>query len=153
MNAGACSFDTTVAGSGGKTGIEIPAEAIERLQAGRRPAVHVTLNGYEYRSTVAVMDGRYLVGVNAEVRAATGLRAGDPVNVTLVAASTPREVNIPEELAEALAADSQAQAFFDSLSNSLQRYHADTVAAAKSPETRRRRVERALDLFREGKKR
>ena len=153
VGAEGCSFDTTLSGSGGKTGIEVPADVIERLQGGRRPAVHVTLNGYEYRSTVAVMDGRYLIGVSAEVRQATGLQAGDPISVALTVAATPREVDVPAELAEALAADPQAQAFFDALSNSLQRYHADLVSAAKSADTRQRRVDKALALFHEGKKR
>jgi hypothetical protein len=153
VTADACSFDTTVAGSGGKTGIEVPAGVVEQLKAGRRPAVHVTLNGYEYRTTVAVMGGRYLIGVNADVRAATGLSAGDPVTVVLRVASAPREVSMPAELGEALAADPKAKSFFDALPNSLQRYHADNVSAAKSDETRRRRVEKAVALFRDGKKR
>ena len=148
-----CTFDTTVAGSGGKTGIVIPDEVIDQLNAGRRPAVHVTLNGFEYRSTVAVMDGRYLVGISAAVREATGLQAGDAVTVVLAVASTPRQVDMPVELAEALAADDQARAFFESLSNSLQRYHADNVSAAKTAETRQRRVEKAIALFHDGKKR
>ena len=60
---------------------------------------------------------------------------------------------MPTELADALAADDEARAFFESLSNSLQRFHADNVRAAKTEETRQRRVEKALALFREGKKR
>jgi hypothetical protein len=151
--AEAVAFETTVAGSGGKTGIVIPEAAIEQLGAGRRPAVHVEVNGYTYRSTVAVMGGRYLVGVSAVVRDATGLQAGDPVRVALTVATTPREVDMPQALAEALAGDDEARAFFATLSNSLQRYHADTINAAKTEETRQRRVQKALALFREGKKR
>ena len=146
-------FDTTVAGSGGKTGIVIPEEVVAELAAGRRPAVHVDLNGYRYRSTVAVMGGAYLVGVNAGVREATGLAAGDPVRVTLTVATTPRDVDVPADLAEALASDPSTAAFFGALSNSLQRYHVDTVNAAKTPETRQRRVAKAVALFRDGKKR
>src|SRR3954464_1023390 len=147
------SFTTTIAGSGGKTGIVIPEDVMQRLDAGRRPAVHVVLNGYAYRSTVAVMGGQYLVGVNASVRSATGLEAGDAVTVALSVATTPRAVEMPEDFAEALAGDDRARTFFDALSNSLQRYHVDNVNAAKTAETRQRRVQKALDLFREGKKR
>lgn len=56
-------FETTLAGPAGKTGIVIPEQAVEQLGAGRRPAVHVQVNGYCYRSTVAVMGGQYLVAV------------------------------------------------------------------------------------------
>jgi hypothetical protein len=146
-------FDTTVAGSGGKTGIVVPDEAIAELGAGRRPPVHVDLNGYSYRSTVAVMGGAYLVGVSAAVRSATGLDAGHDVRVTLTVAETPREVDVPDDFAEALAADDRAGAFFATLSNSLQRYHVDTVNAAKTAETRQRRIDKAVALFRAGTKR
>jgi hypothetical protein len=146
-------FETVVAGSGGKTGIVIPDDVIAELGAGRRPAVHVGVNGYTYRSTVAVMGGRCLVGVNAAVRAATGLVAGDLVQVTLAVAATPREVDVPRDFAAALASEPATSRFFDSLSNSLQRYHIDHVNAAKTSETRQRRIEKALALFREGRKR
>ena len=151
--AEAIAFETTVAGSGGKTGIVIPDDVIHRLGAGHRPAVHVEVNGYAYRSTVAVMGGQHLVGVNAAVRAATGLEAGHPVRVVLSVATTPRAVDVPPDLAEALAGADQARAFFGQLSNSLQRYHVDSINDAKSPETRSRRVDKALALFRAGKKR
>ena len=146
-------FDTTVAAMGTNTGIVVPPEVIEELAAGRRPPVLVDLNGYEYRSTVAVMGGSHLFVVSAAVRRATGLKGGDPVHVVLTVADTPREVDMPTDLAAALAADPVAGAFFDRLSNSLQRYHADNVNAAKGAETRRRRIEKAIALFREGKQR
>src|SRR5690242_2193384 len=80
--SGSTTFETTVAGSATKTGIVIPEESISELGAGKRPAVQVDLNGYCYRSTVAVMSGQYMVGVSAAVRQATGLQAGDSVRVT-----------------------------------------------------------------------
>ena len=98
-------FATTIAGSGGKTGIVVPDEVVAQLGAGRRPAVHVQLDGYAYRSTVAVMGGQSLIAVSAAVREATGLAAGDPVEVRLSVATTPREVEVPPDLREALAAD------------------------------------------------
>lgn len=146
-------FETTVAAIGNNTGIVVPAEVIEQLGAGQRPPVLVDVNGYEYRNTVGVMGGRHLISVSAAVRQATGLQGGDPVRVTLTVADTPREVVVPDDFAAALAADEQAGAFFATLSNSLQRYHVDTVTAAKTDETRQRRIHRAVALFREGKKR
>ena len=146
-------FETTLAASGDNTGIEVPPELVEQLGAGRRPPVAVDLGGYVYRSTVAVMGGRHLVSVSAAVRQATGLAAGDPVRVTLTLADTPREVDVPDDLAAALAADEQAGTFFATLSNSLQRYHVDTVSGARTAETRQRRIEKAVALFRAGQKR
>ena len=150
---GAVTFETTLSATGNNTGIEVPEDVIERLGRGRRPPVLVDLDGHEYRSTVGVMGGRSLISVSAAVRQATGLAAGDPVRVTLTVADTPQEVEVPADLAEALAADPRARSFFDGLSNSLQRYHVDTVNAAKTPETRQRRIAKAVALFLEGKKR
>ncbi len=146
-------FETTLAGSGGKTGIVVPPDAVDALGAGKRPPVLVEVNGHAYRSTVAVMGGRAMVSVSAAVRAVTGLTAGDPLRVTLTLAQTPREVDVPPDLAEALSADERAGACFAGLSNSLQRYHVDTVNGAKTAETRQRRIDRAVALLREGRKR
>ena len=147
------SFETTLTASGNNTGIVVPDSVIEQLAAGRRPPVLVDVNGYEYRSTVAVMGGQYLVGVSAAVRAATGLKGGDPIRVSLTVADSPRVVDVPADFSAALEADEAARQFFDSLSNSLQRYHVDNVNAAKTPETRERRISKAVTLFLEGKKR
>jgi hypothetical protein len=146
-------FETTVAAMGNNTGIVVPVEVIEQLGAGKRPPVLVDVNGHEYRSTVAVMGGRHLISVSAAVRQATGLAGGDPIRVTLTVADTPREVDVPADLAAALAADERAGAFFATLSNSLQRYHVDNVTGARTAETRQRRVDKAVELFRAGRKR
>ena len=146
-------FQTTVTAVGNNTGIEVPDDVLEQLGAGKRPSVLVDLDGYQYRTTAGVMGDRSMLSVSAAVRKATGLAGGDPVLVTLTVADTPREVDMPEDLAAALAADEQAGSFFAGLSNSLQRFHVESVTGAKTPETRSRRIDKALALFREGKKR
>jgi hypothetical protein len=146
-------FETTVAVTGNNTGIVVPEEVIAQLAAGKRPPVLVNVNGYEYRNTVGVMGGKHMISVSAAVRKATGLKGGDPIRVTLTVADTPREVVLPADFAAALAADEQASAFFGTLSNSLQRYHIDNLTAAKSADTRQRRIDNALALFRAGKQR
>jgi hypothetical protein len=146
-------FETTVAASGNNTGIVVPDEAIDQLAAGKRPPVVVNVNGHEYRNTVGVMGGKHMISISAAIRNATGLKGGDPIRVALTVADTPREVNVPADFAAALAADERAGAFFEKLSNSMQRYHIDNVNAAKSAETRQRRIEKAISLFRDGKQR
>jgi hypothetical protein len=146
-------FDTTVTATGNNTGIVVPDNVIERLGAGRRPAVVVNVNGYEYRSTVAVMGGKHMISISAAVRKQTGLQGGDPIHVTLTLGDTPREVDVPGDFAAALSADPDAGAFFTKLSNSLQRYHVGNINGAKTAETRQRRIEKAISLFHEGKKR
>ena len=146
-------FQTTVAVTGNNTGIVVPEETIGQLAAGKRPPVLVNVNGYEYRNTVGVMGGKHMISISAAVRKATGLQGGDPVRVTLTVSDAPREVAIPDDFAAALAADEQAGAFFGRLSNSMQRYHADNITAAKNADTRQRRIDKAIALFRAGKQR
>jgi hypothetical protein len=146
-------FETTLTASGNNTGIVVPDDVMERLGRGKRPPVLVTVNGYEYRSTVAVMGGRYLISLSAAVRAATGLKGGDPISVVLTVADTPREVEVPADFAAAMEQQEPARQFFDGLSSSLQRYHVDNVNAAKAPETRQRRIDKSVGLFLAGKQR
>jgi len=135
------------------TGIEVPAEVVEGLGAGNRPAVRVTLNaGHSYASTVASYGGRFLVGVSAENRAAAGVSAGDELEVTLDVDHSSREAEVPPDLAEALAGAHDALERFEKLTPTQRGYFSDSVASAKKPETRAKRVERAIDALRAGRK-
>lgn len=137
----------------GKTacGIQVPEAVVLGLGGSRRPAVVVTLDGYTYRSTVAPMGDEWWVGVNSEHREASGLRAGDEVQVTLTLDTAPRELEVPPELAAALDADPVAKAFFDGLSYSNRRVFTLSVEGTSNPETKSRRVAKAIDLMREGR--
>src|SRR3954468_10019072 len=98
-------FETIVAAAGNNTGIVVPEDAIAELAAGKRPPVLVNLNGHEYRNTVGVMNGKYMIGISAAIRKATGLKAADPITVTLTVADSPRDVDIPDDFRTALAAN------------------------------------------------
>jgi hypothetical protein len=135
------------------TGIQIPAEVVDGLAAGKKPPILVTIKGHTYRSTVASRGDRYLVGVSAENRAAAGVAAGDEVDVDIELDTTPRTVAVPPDLAEALAADDAARSFYDTLSYSQQQWYVLPIEGAKQPETRERRVDKALAMLREGRKR
>jgi hypothetical protein len=144
-------FRTTVE-LGGKTatGLEVPAEVVDALGAGKKPPVTVTIGGHSYRSTVAVMGGRYLLPLSAENRAAAGVAAGDDVEVEVALDTAPREVAVPEDLAAALGSDPVAREEFERLSYSHRRRHVMAIEDAKTPETRQRRVTKAIEMLREG---
>ena len=146
------SFETILFLDGNNTGIEVPSEIVEALGSGKKPAVTVTVNGdFTYRSTVAVMGGRFLIPFSADKRAATGLRGNDRIAVTLELDTAPRVMEVPPDLQAVLDADPAAKAFFDTLSYSKQRAHIEPINAAKAPETRARRIEKSVALFREGR--
>jgi hypothetical protein len=137
----------------GKTaaGIEVPPEVVAGLGQGKRPPVRVTINGYTYRSTVAVLGGRFMVGVSNEVRSNAGVAAGDEVDVEMELDNAPREVSVPAELARELARDPAAGRAFEALSYSKRRLIVDPVANAKTDETRDRNIAKALSSLRQGR--
>jgi hypothetical protein len=138
---------------GGKTatGIEVPAEVVDALGSGRKPAVTVTINGYSYRSTIASMGGRYMLPVSAEVRGQAGVAAGDALEVDVELDTAPREVVVPDDLTAALDADPEARRFFDGLSYSNKRRIVLSVEGAKTAETRQRRIDKAVASLHDGK--
>ena len=142
-------FRVVIEGAG-KTaaGMEIPPEVVAALGETKRPPVRVTINGYTYRSTVAVLGGRFMIGVSNEVRAASGVAAGDEVEVELELDTAPREVSVPPELARELARDAAASKAFEALSYSKKRLIVDPVANAKTAETRDRNIAKALSSLR-----
>jgi Bacteriocin-protection, YdeI or OmpD-Associated/Domain of unknown function (DUF1905) len=147
-------FRTTILGAGkNAAGIEIPEEVVVALGKGKRPPVRITINGYTYRNTVAVMGGAYMVGVSAEHRAAAGLAAGDEVDVDIELDTAPREVAVPDDFAAALDADPEARRTFDGLSYSNRSWHVLSVEGAKTEETRQRRIEKSIATLHEGRPR
>ncbi len=136
---------SVVLGGKNATGIEVPAEVVQALGAGRqRVPVTVTIGSYSYRTTIAPVGGSSWIPLAAEHREAAGLAANDSVEVDLERDDVPRSVEVPADLAVALAAAPGAQAAFDALSSSDQRRHVLSVEGAKTDETRTRRVSRAV---------
>ena len=140
-------FKTTLHGVEGMnaTGIEIPPGIVEALGSGKRPKIVVTVGGLTYRSTAAVMGGRYMVGVTQEQRAATGLKAGDEIEVSIELDTAPREVEAPADLLAAMDA-AGARAAWDRLAYSHRKEHVRAIEEAKAPETRQRRIEKAVAM-------
>jgi Bacteriocin-protection, YdeI or OmpD-Associated/Domain of unknown function (DUF1905) len=135
------------------TGFRVPDEVMAGLAAGRKPAVTVTINDYTYRSSVATVDGSPMVGVSAENRAGAGVRAGDEVDVDIELDTSPRVVTVPPDFAEALDHDPVARQTFDALSYSNKNAHVSSIEGAKSPETRSRRIDKAIATLHEGRAR
>lgn len=120
-------------------GLVIPAEVVERLGRGKRPAVRVTIQGYTYASTIASMGGQFLIGVAAEHRASLDLEGRADVEVTLTVDDTPRDTPVPADLRAALEAAS-AWERFQALAPSRRKEAVRQVEEAKSADTRARRI-------------
>ncbi|MGY1810629.1 YdeI/OmpD-associated family protein [Blastococcus sp. SYSU D00669] len=144
-------FRTTVEQTGkNTTGLPVPAEVVEALGAGRKPPVRVTVGGHTYRSTIASRSGSFILSLSTANRTAAGVAGGDEVDVDIELDDAPREVVVPDDLAAALAGDDAARATFEKLAYSHRQRHVLAIEDAKTPETRARRVEKALAMLREG---
>ncbi|HLN70022.1 MAG TPA: YdeI/OmpD-associated family protein [Streptosporangiaceae bacterium] len=139
---------------GGKTatGIEVPEDVVAALGSGNRPPVTVTIGGHTYRTTVARMGGRFLIGLSAENRTAAGVAAGDEVDVEIELDAEPRQVKVPADLAEALAHDHTARANFDGLSYTHRKEWVRWIEEAKKAETRATRLAKTVESLHAGKR-
>ena len=119
-------FQTTILTAGKTaTGICIPDEIVEALNGGKKPPIKITLNGYTYRGTVAVMGGKYMVGVNAGIREASGVKGGDTLNVEIELDTDERKVELPADFKK-------------------QKNHITLIEQAKTDETRQKRIDKSI---------
>jgi hypothetical protein len=134
------------------TGIPVPEDVVAALGPGKRPAVVISIGGHSYRTTVAPMGGRFFVSLSAEHRKAAGVAAGDEVDVGIEPDTAPREVTVPDDLAEALAGDAGAREFFDRLSYTHRKEWVRWIEEAKRPETRATRLGKTVESLRAGQR-
>lgn len=133
------------------TGFHVPPAVVEALGAGKRPPVVVMLNGHTYRSTIAPYGDDFFLPLNRKNRDASGLAAGDTVEVTIEHDDEPRVIEPPDDFADALSRNGAARATFEAFSYSHQREYVEWIEDAKKQETRDRRIAKALQMLAEGR--
>ena len=138
-------------GNNQQPGIVVPEEVIKGLGGGKKPAVTVTIGHYSYRSTIATMGGQSLLPISAQHRKEAGVTTGDKVEVYVVLDTEPRVIEIPSDFAASLEQAANARQFYDKLSYSKKRRFVMSIEEAKTPETRQRRIEKAVGLLSEGR--
>jgi hypothetical protein len=109
-----------------------------------RPAVKMTICGQTFRTRVMVYSGKSYLGLWKNVLAKEQLRGGEKLEVTLEPDQTPRTVTPPKELAAAMKKNAAAKAGWALMSFTHKREWAESIQEAKKPQTRERRVEKAL---------
>lgn len=146
-------FRTTVHQAEGMnaTGLDVPEKIVTALGPGKKHKVTVSIKGYTYRSTVAVYGGRYFLPLAKEHRDAAGVKANDKVEVTLELDTAPREVEVPKDFAAALKRAGLTKDFA-ALAFTHRKEHVRAIEEAKAPETRARRIEKAVAMVAARKK-
>jgi hypothetical protein len=137
---------------GGGAFVRIPFD-VERVFGKKRVKVKATIDGEPYRGTLVRMgEPCHILIVLKGIRAKIGKDFGDGVEITLEEDTAPRALEIPAELAEVLAQNPEAEAFFKHLSYSHQREYVLWINEAKREETRQNRVAKAVEMLKAGKK-
>lgn len=143
-------YETIVIGSGKHASIEIPDKNLAEIGGNRRAPLKVTINGYTYQSTATGVGGQCRVVFPSRDREASGAKAGDKITVTLELDDGYRQVDVPAELTEALAAHGLSEVFHD-LIYSTRKEFARQVREAKAEDTKQRRVEKILTQLKQQK--
>jgi hypothetical protein len=128
-------------GRGGGQLVDVPPEVVEALGGKGRIPVTATFDGVPYRGSIVRMGGGAVLGVQKAVMAEAGVSVGDTLTVIVRNDEAPRQVEVPEDLAEAFGHHDAARVVFEGLSFSHKREYVRSITDAKRPETRARRIE------------
>jgi hypothetical protein len=112
-----------------------------------RVPVKVTLNGYSYRSTITTIGGPPCIPLRRSHREAAGLQGDETLPVRLEFDTEKREITPPPDFVKALKSVASGWEGWRALSYTHQREHVEAIEGAKRPETRARRIERALQMI------
>jgi hypothetical protein len=127
------------------TGIIIPFDVLKVFGTRARVPVRGTINGFPYRSSIFPMgDGRHYMTVNKNLRAGAKIKGGEIVSVVMGRDDEPRVITPPEDFARALRASKEARTAWEKLSYTHQKEYAKAIEEARRPETRARRIEKAI---------
>ena len=131
--------------------IVVPAEVLAALGGKATKRVVVTIRGQVLRLGLLLLEGggRYLM-LNKDVCRAVGIELGQEMEVEIAPDPNPDHVDLPDELAEALAAWPEAEIAFSNYSGSHRRAIAYRVAEGKQPETRARRAVQLVERLARG---
>jgi hypothetical protein len=135
------------------TGIQVPFDVLKVFGSRARVPVRGTINGFPYRSSIFPMrDGKHFMVVNGKIRAATNLKGGETISVTMERDEEPRVVTPPADFARALKSNKPARTTWGGLSYTHRKEYAQWIEDAKKPETRVRRIVKAMEALAAGKK-
>lgn len=137
---------------GGGAFVEVPFD-VEKAFGAKKPKVKAMIEGVPYRGILTRMGTEFhMLIILKSIREQTGKTFGDEVKVTVELDTEPRVLDIPKDFLKELKKNKDAKTFFEKLSYTHQREYLLWVEEAKKEETRARRILKAVEMLREGKK-
>jgi uncharacterized protein YdeI (YjbR/CyaY-like superfamily) len=148
------SLTLTVEPRGPAAAFVLSDEQVAAVGGGRKALpVKVSVNGVTLPLRLARMGQENLIGLARAAREQAGLSVGSAYQVEIVADAEPRSVEIPADLAAALADDARAGAAFEALAYSHRKEFVRWITEAKRPATRGQRIAGTIEMLRTGQRR
>lgn len=137
---------------GGGAYVEVPFD-VEKAFGAKKPKVRAKIEGVLYRGILTRMGTEcHLLVILKSIREQIGKSFGDEVKITVELDTEPRVLEVPKDLLKELKKDKDAQAFFDQLAHTHRREYVLWIEEAKKEETRARRILRAIEMLKQGKR-
>src|SRR5262245_3422508 len=128
--------------------VYLPFDVFEVFGTRARLAVKGAVNGFPFRSSIFPMGGgKFYMVVNREMREGAKVKAGDTVEFAMEKDEEPRSIATPPDLLKALNARKSVKAIWDKLSYSHRKEYIGAIEEAKKPETRARRIAKAVEMI------
>ena len=137
---------------GGGAFVEVPFD-VEKAFGAKKPKVRAMIDGVLYRGVLTRMGTEcHLLIILKNIREQIGKSFGDEIKVTVELDTEPRVVEIPNDFLKELKKDKDVKAFFDKLAHTHRREYVLWIEEAKKEETRARRILRAIEMLKQGKR-
>lgn len=125
--------------------IEIPFD-VEEVYGAKRVKVKATFDGIEYRGSIVKMGlPCYIIGITKAIRKELAKEPGDMIEVTVEKDEEERIIELPEDFKERIESDNNIKGFWNSLSFSMKKKYVIWLTSAKKEETRKKRLEEAIE--------
>jgi len=144
-------FKTTLTKSGTRSFIPIPFDPNKVWGVKKRHHITGSINGHVVRGSLGSDGTQYFLPLGAVWRRDNGLDVGAKVEVVL-SPEGPQSEKLSPDVAQALAAEPKAKAFFESLATFYRNTYIKWIESAKRPETRSTRITEMMKLLKEEKK-
>ena len=137
------------AGSGGAY-VTIPFD-VEKAFGKKRVKVKAIIDGEPYRGSLVRMGTPdHMLLVLKDIREKIGKTFGDEISIELKEDLEPRKVEIPPDLQQALDANPNEGAYFNSLAYSHRKEYVWWINEAKRDQTRQERIRRTIEMLKQG---
>ena len=126
---------------------------VEKEYGKKRVKIKAKIESENYRGSLVRMGSPdHILLIRKDIREKINKTAGDIVNIEVEEDTTPRVVKVPSDFQKLLKDNPNENAFFKKLSYTHQKEYVQWIEEAKREETRTRRMKKAIEMMKEGKK-